>query len=243
MERLAILSDIHGNMPALEAVIEDVERRGIERMICLGDLVGKGPDSDKAVDRIRSICQTVIRGNWDDFMPKPTDNEIIAWHRARLGQERLDYLRTLPFALEFRMSGKLVRLFHASPRSVYERIQPWDSIDKRMSLLDPSERTPSTELCDVAGYGDIHNAYVQHLSGRLLFNTGSVGNPLDMPQASYAIMEGELDTDEAAPFSLQLVRVPYPVERAIQDAVEADMPDLENYVQELRTGRYRGLNS
>ncbi|WP_270170393.1 metallophosphoesterase family protein [Paenibacillus sp. SYP-B4298] len=243
MEKLAILSDIHGNLPALEAVIADVERRGIKRIICLGDLVGKGPDSDKAVDRIRSTCQTVIRGNWDDFMPNPADNDIVRWHRARLGEERLDYLRSLPFALEFRMSGKLVRLFHASPRSVYERIQPWDSVEKRLSLLDPSERTPSAAICDVAGYGDIHNAYVQHLSGRMLFNTGSVGNPLDMPQASYAILEGEMDTEESAPFSLQLARVPYPIEQAVQDAIDADMPDLEHYVQELRTARYRGLNN
>ncbi len=124
MEKIAVLSDIHGNMPALDAVTRDLEQRGIRQLICLGDLVGKGPDSDTSVDRIRALCQTVIRGNWDDFISNPTDNQTLEWHQRKLGEERMNYLKSLPFSVEFYMSGRLIRLFHASPRSVYERIQP-----------------------------------------------------------------------------------------------------------------------
>ena len=66
MERIALISDVHGNMPALEAVLADVERRGVARVFCLGNLVGKGPHSDRAVDRCRERCERVVRGNWDD---------------------------------------------------------------------------------------------------------------------------------------------------------------------------------
>ena len=65
MEKIAIISDIHGNLPALEAVLLDIERRGIKRIICLGDLVGKGPDSAAVVDRIKEVCESVVQGNWD----------------------------------------------------------------------------------------------------------------------------------------------------------------------------------
>ncbi|MBJ6364281.1 metallophosphoesterase family protein [Paenibacillus sp. GCM10012307] len=241
MDKIAVISDVHGNMPALEAVAKDLEQRGIREVICLGDLVGKGPDSDKSVDRIRLLCQTVIRGNWDDFIPNPTDNDTLEWHRRKLGVERMDYLKSLPFSVEFHMSGRLIRLFHASPRSVYERIQPWDSMEARLSLFDSSPLTSSGHPADVAGYGDIHNAYLQHVGGKTLFNTGSVGNPLEIPQASYAILEGMHGSDSPAPFNIQLIRVPYDNERAVQDAVDANMPDLDNYIREIRTARYRGL--
>ena len=240
MDRIAIISDIHGNLPALEAVLEDIRQRGINRIFCLGDIIGKGPSSDQAVDLIRNHCEAVIKGNWDDFVSRESESEMVHWHQALLGMERMDYLRSLPFAIEFRMSGRQVRLFHASPRSLYERIQPWDELEKRESLFASSELCSLEGTADVAGYGDIHNAYLQHLGGRMLFNTGSVGNPLDIPQASYVVLEGIYEGTNAAPLHIQFARVPYDIELAIQQAMEAGMPDLEPYIQELRSGKYRG---
>ena len=63
MDRIAIISDIHGNIPALEATLRDIQRRNIKRIFCLGDLVGKGPHSDQAVDICREVCEGIIRGN------------------------------------------------------------------------------------------------------------------------------------------------------------------------------------
>lgn len=88
MERLAIISDIHGNLTALETVLKDIEKRGIKRIICLGDLAGKGPSSVEVVDLIREKCEVVVKGNWDHFMTTVEDSEAISWHRARLGEER-----------------------------------------------------------------------------------------------------------------------------------------------------------
>ncbi|GGA27616.1 metallophosphoesterase family protein [Paenibacillus physcomitrellae] len=241
MEKIAVISDIHGNLSALKAVLKDIEERGIKRIFCLGDLVGKGPHGDLAVDLIKEKCEIVVSGNWDEFIREPSDIDIVTWNQDILGQERMAYLESLPFCIEFMMSGRLVRLFHASPRSLYERIYPWDEMEKRESLFEPSANCRVQKPADVAGYGDIHTAFLQHLeNGRTLFNAGSVGNSLDMIQASYVIMEGVYGAHDAAAFGLQFVRVPYDVEEAIREAEERDMPQLEPYAIELRTGQYRG---
>lgn len=239
MTQIALISDIHGNIPALEAVLKDIKQREIETIYCLGDLIGKGPHGDIAVDLVRTHCQQVIKGNWDDFIGKETGDPVLQWHQHRLGSERLQYLAELPYILEFMMSGKWIRLFHASPRSVYERIQPWDDQEKLETLFHSSPLCGDPRIADVAGYADIHNAYHQHLDGRTLFNTGSVGNPLEMPEASYVILDGIYDSEDPAPFNIQFIRVPYPIEQAVQDALESGMPSPEEYILEVRTGRYQ----
>lgn len=244
MDRIAVISDIHGNLTALLAVQQDIELRGISRVFCLGDLIGKGPHPEAVVDWVKERCEIVIQGNWDDFMAYQTDNPDILWHQQRLGPDRLAFLSELPFSIDFWMSGKYIRLFHASPESIYTRIQPWDTMERRMTMFQSTERTGRTkhgEQPDVVGYGDVHNAYVQHFPGKMIFNTGSVGNPLEIPQASYAILEGTFDSELTAPFSITLVRVPYDIEEEVRIATEEGMPQLEPYVQELRTARYRGL--
>jgi protein phosphatase len=244
MEQIAIISDIHGNIPALESVLADIDSRQIKRIICLGDLVGKGPQSSMAIQMIQKHCEKVVRGNWDDFFPKPQEPDTIKWHQHQLTEIQMNELKGLPFSLEFMMSGKLVRMFHASPRSVYERIQPWDSLERRLSMFVNTEHTENIagkREPDVVFYGDIHNAYQENIKGKILCNVGSVGNPLDLTQASYAILEGEYNHSENGVFSIQLVRVPYDIEASIHIAKEMEMPELEEYIQELRTAKYRGL--
>ncbi|MEK4936046.1 metallophosphatase family protein [Bacillus pseudomycoides] len=244
MDKIAVISDIHGNIPALEAVLEDIKLRGIERIICLGDLVGKGPHSSEAIEVIRKECEHVVMGNWDDFITRPSEFETLQWHQKQLSEEQLNYLRELPFSIEFIMSGKLIRMFHASPRSLYERVQPGAPSEQRISLFENSDLTENIEgerEPDVVCYGDIHQAYVQNFRGKTLCNVGSVGNPLEITQASYLIFEGVYGQKEAASFSIQLVRVPYDIELAIRLAREEEMPEIDAYIQELTTAKYRGL--
>jgi protein phosphatase len=241
LDKIAIISDIHGNIPALDAVLEDIYSRQIQRVFCLGDLVGKGPDSAIAIERIREVCEVVVKGNWDDFITNDTEFETLKWHQKQLHKEQNDYLKQLPFSITFYMSGKLIRLFHASPFSVYKRIQPWDSIEKRLSMFENTSETGNDyKMPDIVGYGDVHQAFIQHFHGKTLFNVGSVGNPLDLTQASYTILEGNYGSEENSSFSTQFVRVPYDIEYAIQLAKQVNMPDLEPYIQELTTARYRG---
>jgi protein phosphatase len=189
----------------------------------------------------QAVCESTIKGNWDDALgTMQTDNPALLWHRRRLGEARLEFLRRLPHTIEFLMSGKRVRLFHASQRSVHHRVRQHDPEDTLLAMFENTDFTGHGALPDVVGYGDIHRAYVMNFSLKTLFNTGSVGNPLDTPQASYAILEGAYGSDCAGVFSIHLVRVPYDVERAIDQARAEGMPSLEAYAQELRTGQYRG---
>ncbi|MBA3534866.1 MAG: metallophosphoesterase family protein [Ardenticatenales bacterium] len=243
MNKIAVISDIHGNIPALEATLADIRERDIKHIYCLGDLVGKGPQSALAVDMIREQCEVVIRGNWDDFMPLESDNVMTQWNQEQLGQERLAYLGALPNVVDFQMSGKRVRLFHASQTSVHKRIHMDDSYETHLEMFANTEFTGYVQPePDVVGYGDIHAVYVRalYLDHKTLFNAGSVGNPLDEPLATYVILEGRLHSDVPAPFGLQIVRLPYDIERVIEIAREMDMPEIEPFAIEVRTAVYRG---
>jgi len=237
MERIAVISDIHGNMPALEAVLNDIGKRNIERIACLGDLAGKGPSSAEAVDIIKESCEVVIKGNWDYYLTEQ-GSDVLKWHQKRLGAERLKYLKELPVYKEFYISGKLLRLCHASPNNLLHRVYLSTKQSERLTLF---EATPTLSLeADVVGYGDIHGAYIDHFAGKTLFNVGSVGNPLDMTQASYGIIEGKFEAKNQWPFAITLVRVPYDIELAVAQAKLTDMPEKQEYINELRTAIYRG---
>lgn len=240
MESIAVISDIHGNMPAFEAVLTDIASRGIERIICLGDLAGKGPSSSQVVDKAVKECEIVVKGNWDHFLAVDNDKAKYKWHRSELGEERLKYLRGLKDYYEFYMSGKLVRLCHANPNDIFHRTHLRSERTERMKLFEP---TPTLDAeADVVGYGDIHGAHIESFQGKTVFNPGSVGNPLEITQASYAILEGEYDSRVAAPFMISLARIPYDIEEAVKQAESSTMPegDKKAYIMELRTAEYRG---
>lgn len=241
MDRIAIISDIHGNIPALEVVLSDINSRNIDRVICLGDLAGKGPDSEIAVDMVRDNCETVVKGNWDYFITEVEDNPVTMWHRAKLGEERLSYLKKLPVYIQFFMSGRIITLCHAAPDDVFHRVQSTASYEEKETLFKaPNGKGKES---DVVGYGDIHGAYIDNFDGKTLFNAGSVGNPLEITQSSYAIMEGEYENKKVSAFSITLVRVPYDIEKSIELAEQSKMPDLDAYINELRTAEYRGKSN
>lgn len=149
------------------------------------------------------------------------------------------YEKKLPIYIEFYMSGKLIRLCHASPNDLFHRVHLSTAIEERIKLFMPT-KTLNKEA-DVIGYGDIHGAHIDNFSGKtIFFNVGSVGNPLEITQASYAIIEGKYKSKEESPFTISLIRVPYNIQQAVNHAMESDMPDKQEYINELRTAVYRG---
>jgi protein phosphatase len=133
-----------------------------------------------------------------------------------------------------------VRLFHASQVNVDYRVHVWDPEEKHLAMFTNTRFTGNSFTLDTVGYGDIHMVYLKNLSGKLLFNVGSVGNALDEPTAAYAIMEGEYGSTEKGYFSVNMIRLPYDIELAIEQARAEGMPELEPYAKELRTAVYRG---
>jgi predicted phosphodiesterase len=242
-DRIAIISDVHGNMTALEATLRHIRDEGIERIFNLGDLVGKGPRSAEAVDRCREVCEVTVQGNWDwaVAVDPEADHPAALWHRAQLGAERGAYLASLPAAHNFLMSGLQVRLFHASQIGIFHRVRDTDPREVHRAMFENTDFTGDGAIPQIVGYGDIHRPYALTFEGRTLFNAGSVGNPLDVPLACYAVLDGIEASAVLAPWSIRIVRLPYDIESEITAATRLDMPDLDHYANELRTAKYRGL--
>src|SRR5262245_18134148 len=109
LDRIAILSDIHGNVSALRAALDDIQARGITRIANLGDVIGKGPRGSEAIKLSREFCEGTVRGNWDTFIASDesaTAGRLARWTRAELTAEDLTWLATLPGTFELVLSGR-----------------------------------------------------------------------------------------------------------------------------------------
>jgi predicted phosphodiesterase len=242
LDRIALIADVHGNLTALDAVLADIAGRGIERIINLGDTAGKGPRGDAVVRRCREVCGLSVRGNWDDFLPGigADGSAEMRWWRDELSVESLAWLGSLPLSHDLVLSGRRIRLFHASAESPHVRVHFHHSPEQFVAMFENTAMTGDGPRPDVVGYADIHDAYIESDDGRTLFNVGSVGNPLDEPTPSYVILEGVVDADASAAFGIQFVRVPYDVEAEIAVAESLQMPTRDVWAVELRTAVYRG---
>ncbi|MGY0235468.1 metallophosphoesterase family protein [Longispora urticae] len=244
LERIALISDVHGNLTALDAVLADIDARGITRIFNLGDYVGKGPRGREVIDLCRDRCEVNILGNWDDFLPDPDreyDSEALAWWLAQLSEGQGAWLRALPFSHDFTMSGRRIRLFHASAGTVHKRVRFDHDEAEFLGMFANTPATGDGPEPTVVGYGDTHDPYYEvDRQRRTLFNTGSVGNCMDDPTPVYVILEGVYGSAAEAPFSIQFVRVPYDVAAELAVAEEMGMPELAAYTSELRDGIYRG---
>ncbi len=244
--KIALLADIHGNYAALEAVLEDIERQAVERVIVLGDLVFKGPEPEKCVAAVQALQTTVIRGNIDELVgeariqPGFAQNEQhaqallteMAWTRARLSEAQLEYLRTLPFAYEMDVAGDVrLRCVHATPQSILTSILPSANESELQSMFAAEDGDVAPQI---VAYAHIHLPYVRFFNGKMIVNTGSVGLTFDGDsRASYAILRSE----EEGSSSVELRRVRYDVERTVAAFSGADHPFGESVIAAIRSGR------
>ena len=244
LERIALISDVHGNLTAYEAVLADIAARGITRVINLGDVVGKGPRGAACTALTRERCEATVRGNWEVIVAgdgAPRDQGQV-WWRAELSAADRDWLISRPGSLDLQLSGRRVRMLHASPIDEFTRVHRHPSEAEFAMMFAPTPFVGDLPPADVVVYGDIHHAYLKSEREGTLVNVGSVGNPLDEPVPSYAILEGDPDGDAQAPFGVQIVRVPYDVEAEVALAEELGMPQAEEWAIELRTGIHRGAH-
>ena len=257
---IAIISDVHGNYQALKAVLDDIKRKKIKTVICLGDIIGKGINSRKCIDLIKQKCQVVLKGNVDDrFCMNPEDfkddeNEYnrICFYQKTLTQDDIDYLNNLPLSTEFYMSGNLIRLFHAYPDNPYKTINNYDmDFRKKYELFKPSNNT-SNNVADVAIFGHIHYHFMEKIYGKTLINAGSVGssgcpiledgyNSIDeISNAHYLIITGSLNDKEKGKIEFSFESVPYDKETELEDSIKAENIDPQ-YDVLLKTGYYPAL--
>jgi predicted phosphodiesterase len=244
LDRIALISDVHGNLTALDAVLADIDARDISRIFNLGDYVGKGPRGREVVDICRSRCEVNLLGNWDDFLPDPGrdyDSPGLRWWLDELAPGQGEWLRSLPFCHDFWLSGRRIRLFHASEDTVHRRVRFDHDEAEFLGMFRNTPATGDGVEPDVVGYADTHDPYYEtDRERRTLFNTGSVGNCMGDPTPVYVVLEGVVDSRDEAPFTITFVRVPYDWQAELAYAASVGMPELEGYTLELRDGIYRG---
>jgi putative phosphoesterase len=236
--RTAIVSDIHGNLTALEAVLADLRLSSPDAVLHGGDLAANGPHPAAVVDRIRDLGWLGVRGNTDEMLWSPEDltklatkfpklqriwaafEEMIPWTRTSLGEDRIRWLQTLPY---LQRQGA-VAILHASPNDLWQAPLPGAS-DLELQSIYQSLEVPITV------YGHIHRPYVRHLEGMTIANTGSVSLSYDGdPRASYLLLDGP---------DVTIRRVEYDLEREVDALLHSRLPHARWLCQILRTGRYQ----
>ncbi len=224
MKRVALISDIHGNAVALEAVLGDIGRRRVDEIVCLGDVAAGGPQPREALERLRTLGCDVVCGNADEWLlgrPPVAEDEdgrrvraIVEWTRALLGDADVAYLESFVPTIEFDLGASRRLLgFHGSPRATSDRLLAATPDEEVSRLL-------AGAAAEVLAGGHTHLQLARRLGGSLLVNPGSVGLPLPesidassvpgelcLPRfAEYALVEAE------AEIAVELRRAPIDLE-------------------------------
>ncbi len=225
--QFAILSDMHGNLPALEAVLEDIASLGVEEIYHLGDLVGYNPFPDEVAARIRELGLPGVVGNYDlavaadvadpigEYLNPAISEmakEIYRWTRARVSAATTEYLLSLPERLTLDLGHWRVLLTHGSPRHVREYLRPRLTDEELLPILAEVE-------AEVIFIGHTHIPMVRQVDQKLLINPGSIGFPKDGdPRASYALVHVGRN------FDVEIRRVPYDTDQAVKALLAAGLP-------------------
>ncbi len=235
--RIAILSDIHGNTVALDAVLQDLAQQpAIDRLVIAGDLCLNGPRPREVLDIIQRLDCPVIQGNTDvdvlNLTPRKGSKKqsVIAWTRDQIGPAGLAYLAGLPMShLVTNPAGTDLLVVHANPRNQQEAIFP-DSPDNQLEQLLGA--LPAT--IGAVAFGHYHVAYQRRWRHLLLVDVGSCGLPRDGDlRASYAILTWQTDTWQA-----EHRRVQYDVKAVVKQLQDSGIPAVEKRIKVLTEAKY-----
>ena len=235
--RVAIVSDVHGNRRAFEAVLADLGEVAPDLVLHGGDLAYGGAHPAEIIDQVRSLAWAGVRGNTDEMLWAPKSlaefaatapklapllsriQEMIPATLASIGEERLRWLEGLPYEY----SGEGFCLVHASPGDLWWAPMPNASDDELQS-------TYGSLGAGIVVYGHIHCSYIRRLKGMTVANTGSVSQSYDGDRrASYLVIDGE---------SVTIRRVEYDVEREAEDVLHSGLPHAEWLSRILLAGKY-----
>jgi predicted phosphodiesterase len=241
--RIALISDIHGNMVALEAALADIERRGADRIICLGDVALDGPQPRQVLQRLGELSIPTILGNTDQWLlnplPKAVENEddkrdmeAAAWVAEQLSAgDRVDLIDFAPtLAYDFG-DGFTLLCYHGSPRSYNDRIEP-------TTPKEDLARWFAEERGLINAGGHTHEPMIRRYGASTLVNPGSVGLPILNPLggaainptwAEYALLEWDKGR-----LSIALLRAPYALDDLAAAARASGMPDAEGWLADWR---------
>jgi putative phosphoesterase len=236
--RAAIVSDIHGNRRALQAVLADLRQVAPDLIVHGGDLASGGVHPAEIIDQIRTLGWPGVRGNTDEMLCSPQSltefaatvhpqlatilaivQEMIPPTVASIGKEHLRWLESLPA----RFSHEAFSLVHASPGDLWRAPMPNASDDELRSTYGSLD-------APLVVYGHIHIPYIRRLPGLTVANTGSVSQSYDGDtRASYLLIDGE---------SLTNRRVEYDVQSEAEDLLRSGLPHARWMARILLAGKY-----
>jgi predicted phosphodiesterase len=251
--RIALLADLHANLPATRAVLNDAAQIGCDAIWCAGDVVGRGPHPNEVVELIRSLEIPTVQGNWDEAVgmgrevtgtiwesaaSEAAGQRSLAWTASQLTEENLAWLRQLPATLRLEVEGRVAQLFHGTPLKQNEYL--WEDRPSRYFA-----RIASDEGDDVFCFGHTHQTFNRVLGPAHFVAAGSVGcGGEGDAQARYAVLylsesdlvigfrsvaydQERVERDMAAAgLSLDLLRVP-PVPHPLVDPGTVTVAPLE----------------
>lgn len=245
--RLALISDIHANLPALEAVLDHIDaQHGIAGTYHLGDLVGYSSSPNEVVALLHARGIPGVAGNYDSTVAtnykhcgcraETARQEELAhvsyeWTRAAVARETMRLLGALPFRIDVRplgghVAGPTVTLVHATPTNNLVYVTE----DRPDSFLAKMAESAGLRAGDVLCFGHTHKPWYRVVDGVLFVNTGSVGRPKDGDwRAGYVLLDVGTDAPRA-----EVVRVEYDVERAMRGVHDSGLPG--EFAEFLRTG-------
>lgn len=225
---VAVITDIHGNLPALQTALARIDQLGIDHVFCGGDLVGYGPHPNEVCALVERRGIPTIYGNYDFAIARDEEDCGCAYataHDRELGQLSVnwtlehtseaakDFMRSLPFDLHFRIADVDVHLVHGSPRKVNEYLFE----DKPPRLY---ERLAMAERDAVLAFGHTHKSWVHEYSNVLFVNCGSVGKPKDGdPRVAFAVLKPNAGTVEVS-----IERVGYDADAVAAEIRESGLP-------------------
>ena len=241
----ALISDIHANLPALDAVLEDIDARGITAIYHLGDLTGYSSNPNEVVSRLRERAIPGVSGNYDSTVAtdykhcgcrseNPRQEELshisYEWTRAHVSPETKAFLGALPFRIDLRplgghVSGPTITLVHATPVNNLVYVTE----DRSDAFLAKMAKQAGLQSGDAICFGHTHKPWMRVVDGVHFINTGSVGRPKDGDwRASYVLL------DVTSEITAAIVRVDYDVELAAKGVIDGGLP--EEFADFLRTG-------
>lgn len=222
--KIALISDIHGNLHALKTVLEHIESSGVDTILCAGDLIGYGAYPNEVLSLLREKSIPCVQGNYDfaaahghrtvSQKPSSPRNELLKrealwWATQQLTPASRQHLKMLPFADQHRFGNVKINMLHASLNNLEDFLTP----ETPQDLLELCTRFDG----DVFVLGHTHLPFHLQLDGKHFINPGSVGRPLDLdPRASFAVLD--LKTLKS-----NFYRVDYPVQEACAAIVERGM--------------------
>ena len=228
--KVLIISDIHGNLAALDAIREEADK-----VFCLGDMVNYGPYPRACLERVRDLTDGVVRGNHDNAISRDVDcgcsikyKELSdagkIYTKSILSKDEKDYLANLPVTLHTKINGTEFLFSHGSPGGdMYKYLRP-----------DVSQKELEDELkdihADIVFIGHTHLPMVRRIHDIIVVNPGSVGQPRDgVPMASYAVWEDG---------SISIKRVPYDIEATVKGLQGSNIPPqhVETLTKILKEG-------